>query len=112
MLLTCYRLTCDDHDGCPAAWPAEGWSVDHRQAWRQAKAAGWAREHDRTLCPQHSPDAELAARVRRLAGQLSDARIGERLGLSRSQVQDLRSRHGIAGLRPGRPAGATAGCLR
>ncbi len=111
MIETRYRVTCDTA-GCVAAWPADDWATSRRHLWRTARAAGWARDYDRVLCPEHSPDADLIGRIRRLAGTMPDALIGQRLGMSRAQVQYLRSRHEIAGLREGRPSVRYAGVTR
>lgn len=100
------QLACDKGGvpSCRAVWPLEGLATDRRQLWRDAKTVGWTRDYDRVLCPQHSPASRRVDQVRRLAGLLPDAHIGQRLGMSRSAVQSLRRRHGIAGLRPGRPS--------
>lgn len=111
MIETRYRITCDS-DTCPAVWPTEDWATSLRRTWKEARAAGWGHDYDRVLCPEHSPDAALVARIRRLAGTMPDALIGQRLGLSRSQVQYLRSRYEIAGLREGRPSVRYAGVTR
>lgn len=102
MTLTMTRVTCDS-EGCTASYPAEGWMPD-ASAWREARRSGWERDFEEYYCPQHARSAEVVAVIRELAGKgMPDGRIGERLGLTRGGVQALRSRHGIAGRRPGRP---------
>lgn len=101
--LTLARFRCDTN-GCTSQWPEEGWAADRSIAWRQARAAGWARDYEQHRCPLHSVAAKLAEAVCALAGTMPDAAIGARVGLSRGQVQALRAEHGIPGRRPGRPS--------
>jgi len=103
MILTQFRIGCDTPD-CAATWPADGWAADRRTAWREARAAGWVSDYGEHRCPRCSPDAERVDRIRDLArAQLPDGQIGKRLGLTRGQVQHLRTVHRIPGRRPGRP---------
>lgn len=103
MISVQFRIDCDTST-CDATWPPVGWATDRRTAWREARAAGWERDYDQHRCPRCAPSAELVDRIRELAAaKLPDGRIGERLGLSRGQVQHLRTIHGIPGRRPGRP---------
>lgn len=85
-------------------WPVDGWAADRRTLWNTARAAGWTRDYDRHQCLDCSPLGEILPRIRELARlQLPDGVIGTRLGMSRAQVQTLRTRYGIRGRRPGRP---------
>jgi hypothetical protein len=103
LTLVLARITCDT-DGCTASYPADDWADDMSVAWQQARRAGWERDYEQDCCPDHAPTAPVVARVRQLAGAgMPDGRIGERIGLTRAQVQHLRYTHGIGGQRPGRP---------
>lgn len=105
MIVTYFLATCD-YDGCPAMWPADGRVMDSRRVlWQQAKAHGWARDYESLLCPDHAPDADLINVIRRLAGTMSDAKIGVRVGMTRWRVQEIRRKLSIPGLPPGRPKG-------
>jgi hypothetical protein len=100
------ELSCD-HDSCDAAYgPSPDELTSLRLTRVGATIAGWTRDRDRDYCPDH-PRADLTDRIRTLAGQrLTDAEIGQRLGVSRATVYAHRSRHDIpAGLgRVGRPS--------
>lgn len=101
------QIRCDTST-CAATYPANGWAPDRRTAWRDARTAGWVRDFEQHHCPQHVPPSRRVDvdRVRELAGAgLTDGQMGARLGLSRGQVQHLRTRHSIEGRRPGRPRG-------
>jgi hypothetical protein len=98
------RIACST-PGCESLWPVDGWAeTTWREAWNKARDAGWQPDYDQHLCPTCSPQTQRVVRIRQLAALgLSDAGIGARLGLSRSQVQNARRRNRIPGRRPGRP---------
>lgn len=103
------RIACDI-PGCDAAAPwvaVDGLTpgAGRWAAWRAARALGWERDqYSAHCCPAHAPKARRAEHVAELVAQgLRDAAIGQRVGLTRVQVQYLRKTHDIAGQRPGRP---------
>jgi hypothetical protein len=109
VIVTQIRITCDSPRTCPEAFPVAGWAADRAQAWKQARRAGWERFYGQYLCPTHSPRGQVLDRIRDLAAKgLTDNAIGKRLGMTRGQIQYLRSTCGIQGQREGRPSGSTA----
>ena len=102
------ELSCD-HDGCDVAYapsPDEMTSVPRSRIG--ATVAGWLCLKGRDFCPEHATAAEPdeVKQIRELAGRMPDGRIAERLGMTRDKVQQLRTRYGIPGCKPGRPKGA------
>lgn len=106
MITRLIELSCD-HDGCDVAYqPSLQESTSLRLTRVGSTVHGWTRHDGLDYCPDHRRQ-DRADAVRRLAAQrLTDAQIGQRLGLHRAQVQQIRSDHGIApGLgRVGRPS--------
>jgi hypothetical protein len=100
------ELSCD-HDGCDVAYQP---SVQEQTSLRLTRVGstvcGWTQQGGLDFCPGHPRETRVDA-VRRLAGlRLTDGLIGQRLGISRAQVQTIRAHNGIPpGLgRVGRPS--------
>lgn len=106
MITRIIELSCD-HDGCTVAYAPSPQELELVRLTRIGSiAAGWTRHEGFDFCPDHRRETRADA-VRRLAGKrLTDAQIGQRLGLNRATVQKIRADHGIAaGLgRTGRPS--------
>lgn len=106
MITRIIELSCDD-DGCDVAYqPSAQEQTSLRLTRIGSTVCGWTRRDGLDYCPDHRRE-DRADVVRRLAGQrLTDAQIGQRLGLHRTVVQQIRAAHGIApGLgRVGRPS--------
>lgn len=105
MIVTQIRITCDAPGACAEQFPATDWASDRTQAWKQARRSGWERFYGLYLCPTHSPRGQVLSRIRELAGKgMTDNAIGQRLGMTRGQIQYLRSTCGIQGQRACRPS--------
>lgn len=106
MITRIIELSCD-HDGCDVAYrPSVQELTSLRLTRIGSTVTGWTRRDDLDFCPEHRREDRVDA-VRRLVGlRLTDTQIGQRLGLHRTVVQQVRAAHGIApGLgRVGRPS--------
>lgn len=107
MITLIVELSCDE-DGCDVGYAP---SIDELTSVKRTRVgaviAGWTRAGGKDFCPGHKR-TERADRVRELAGQgLTDRLIGERLGVSRFVVQQIRKQHEISPGqgRTGRPSG-------
>jgi hypothetical protein len=100
------ELSCDQGD-CDVAYQPSVQEQTSLQLTRVGSTVcGWTRQDGLDFCPDHRRE-DRADDVRRLAAlRLTDAQIGQRLGLHRAVVQQVRAAHGIApGLgRVGRPS--------
>lgn len=102
MITRVIELSCDE-DGCDVAYQPSVEECTSLPLTRVGSAVcGWTQQGGLDFCPDHRRETR-ADKVRGLARRgLTDAEIGERIGIGRTQVQKIRAAHRIP---PGRSGG-------